>query len=690
MRRMLRLSVALTTLAFLTTTGPAGAADPDRWNDYLDFAYIYSSADSDALRARLDQYGTEAGVSLSDFILERYEVTKVDALDQVALRRQATAYLLQYLANRDVESLEASADAIDAFEGQRGRHENLYWYRYIMAHQAIEQGNSEEFVSHIMELWLEVVTPLESSYDSLEALSLSQSPNSGFVSALPYVYENISRLIVLRSQEEGLNRGLDPIAAIVRLLHDERVGMHPDVIPLEASSKPYLDRIVARLDGAESDAGSLTFTLALFDAGRYHEKARSLLANEGLSDETIKAMGVASGAYATALNRSETAQGEAAVYIRVLRQLGEIYAAKQRLGVDPYVETSFSIEDAITVYRRLYSQRDHEGWVKLGFRTTGHQAYVETLHSLWEEVQEASLNAADYYLTRSLAEPNDAPEHVRSAAQTYQNYLAFFEEFAVRDEVALVPDSAYFAADEAGKGYGDSFLSFSSGNMTDAEISLMARRYADALSTYPFDRQLWSSLAAALERQGRSNEYLARARPIADTVARSRHVHSWIDNEEQGSEAISAVRSALADDLVIMYLGFADGSGMEELEASLLDLREKRQRIKTQLTEYTRRRKVLEGEASPSSAVPAKRADDARNAPPDRRDIQVEKATLTRQIAELSALEVKLARKIAGRARALPLYQATTKSNELIPQLRAQRQHPVHTLLRRMFHEQES
>lgn len=246
---------------------------------------------------------------------------------------------------------------------------------------------------------------------------------------------------------------------------------------------------------------------------------------------------------------------------------------------------------------------------------------------------------------------------------------------------------------KSGKGYGDAYLSFASGNMTDAEISLVARRYADALRTYPFDRQLWSSLAAALERQGRSNEYLARARPVADSVARSRHVHSWIDNKETGSEAIAAVRSALADDLVIMYLGFADGSGMDELEASMRDLRDKRKNIITQITEYRQRHKVIEGAASPSTTLPAKRADSgaggATSAPPDRRSIQVEKATLTRQIAELSALEDKLDHKIAGRARALPLYQATTKSNELIPELRSQRGHPVHTLLRRMFHEQE-
>ncbi len=687
-RRPISTWLAVLPALSLVWAGPANAEDSERWNDYLDFAYVYSSADADALRARLDQYGSEAGASLADFILERYEVGEIDRHDHTAVRRKAIAYLLQYLANRDIEALEESVDAIEAFKGHRGRYENLYWYRYIMAHSAIERGNPDDFVEHMLDLWIEVVAPIESAYESLEALSLSHSRNSGFVSALPYVYENVSRLILIRSQQEGMNRALDPIAAIVRLLHDDRIGMHPDVIPLEASSKPYLDRIVARLDGSESDAGSLTFTLALFDAGRFHEKARGLLAKEGLSDETIKAMGIASGAYETALNRSQTSQGHAAVYTRVLRQLGEIYSAKQRLGVDPYIETPFSIVDAIDVYGRLHAARKNEGWIKHGFRTTGRKGYVETLHGLWEEIQEASLNAADYYLTRSLAEPAEARELVRSAARTYQNYLAFFDEFARAADSSLVPDSAFFAAYEAAKGYGDSFLSFPSGNMTDAEIRLVVRRYAEALRTYPFDRRLWSSLAAALERQGRSNEYLARARPAADAVARSRQVHSWIDNREPGAAAIAAVRKALADDLVLMYLGFADGSGMDELEGSLQDLREKRQRISVQVAEYRQRREALEGGGTASSSAPAKLADSPES-PPDPREIVVERATLGRQISQLETLASKLDRKIAGRERALPLYQATSQSDDLIPQLRSQRGHEVHTLLRRMFHEQE-
>ncbi len=47
----------------------------------------------------------------------------------------------------------------------------------------------------------------------------------------------------------------------------------------------------------------------------------------------------------------------------------------------------------------------------------------------------------------------------------------------------------------------------------------------------------------------------------------------------------------------------------------------------------------------------------------------------------------KLEKQIAARARALPLFRAVVESEELAPELRSQRQHPIHTLLRRLYHE---
>ncbi len=148
--------------------------------------------------------------------------------------------------------------------------------------------------------------------------------------------------------------GLDSLASIVRLLGDQRVGAYPDVIPVDASVRDYLERIVARLEGPESDGGSLTFTLVLFEASKAHDTSRGLLASEGFSDKSIAAIRSAGAAYARAADLAETPSGEAAVYMRILRQMGEVHAAKQRLGVDPDVELPFTIEGAYQVYASLH------------------------------------------------------------------------------------------------------------------------------------------------------------------------------------------------------------------------------------------------------------------------------------------------------------------------------------------------
>jgi len=659
----------------------ASAADPTRWEGYLDYAYVYSSADADTLQARLDEYGRDAGLSLDDYILETYTTRdRSEEVDEATRRREAIAYLLQYLATREPQSLDRSVEAIEGFE-ESGRHENRYWYRYVLAHRALERGNANDFVEQCLQLWMEVVLPLESPYETLQALSLSQSSNSGFVAALPYVFENLSRLVLIRSQEMGLSRGLDPLAAVVRMLADGRVGAHPDVIPPEASSRGYLERIIARLDGTESDGGSLGFTLALFEAGRYHEKARGLLASEGFGAATLEAIGVASGAYETALNLAETAQGRSAVYTRVLRQIGEVYAAKQRLGEDPYVETPFTIEGAIAVYDELYAAREH-GWEELGFRAAGREAYVAAMHRLWEEIQETSLNAADFYLTRALEQKERAEEHIRNASRMHSRYIGFFEKHAHADGAEMVPDSAYFAAYEAGRGFGDAYLEFWSGDPTPAEMELITARYRSALAIYPFDRALWPALAGSLERQGRSNEFLGMARPLADAVARSRHVHGWIEKGEPGHAEIDAIRRALSDDLVLMYLGFADASGMDELERSLDDLRARRDGVVRDLQQWKARHQQL----APGEPVPAAPADGAALEGSSRR---VERAEMGRKIEDAKRLLEKLERQIEARSRALPLYKATTRSDGLAQDLRARRDHPVHTLLRRMFYETE-
>ncbi len=680
LRSMLALGVAL------VLAGAARAEGDDRWAGYLDYAYVYSSAEPEALRVRLEGYGREAGIQLERYITEEFEARPASdgPIDEARARRKAVAYLLDYLARAEPESLERSVDAIRELRDRLGRHENRYWYHYILAHRALEKGRHHDFVGELLELWLAVVVPLESPYETLQTLSLSEAPNSGFASALPFIYENVSRMVLLRSQQMGMTRGLDPLGAIVRLLYDGRVGAHPEVIPLAASSRDYLERIVQRLDGAESDAGSLTFTLTLFEASKYHDEARALLATEGLSENTLEAIRVATGAYQAALDRADTEQGRCAVYTRVLRQIGEVYAAKQRLGVDPEVETPFSLEEAIEVYATLHRARG--GWASLGYAKTGRQSYVDAMHGLWEEIQEAHLNVADYYLTRSTEQPHRADEHARNAARLFSRYLGFFLEYATEDGKGGVPESAYFAAHEAARGTGDAFLLYAI-HPAPEEIDLAIRRYHGAIRLFPFDRRVWSSLTAALERQGRESRYMGLVQPAAEAVSRSRALDRWIENREPEAERVATLRRAFSESLALVYLGFAEETGVEELEASVVALRSERDGLATRLADLRHRIGGSRGAAVPASLDPDAPAPAMNGAGPlDAAEL----AGLHRELEETSAHLDRVEKQIEARTRALPLYKATLRTDGLAAELRARRDHPVHTLLRRMFYEDRS
>ncbi|HVH19282.1 MAG TPA: hypothetical protein VNF72_13345 [Myxococcota bacterium] len=679
MRRVLAL------LALLVCAVPATAED---WSGYLDYAYVYVSAEPDALRSRLAQYGKDAGIRLEDYARKQFGPGAVDdgSDEETRIRRAAVAELLLYLANGEPEHLDKSVDTVRELEDRLTRHENRYWYHTVLAHHALERGQRFDFVAEMLDLWLYVVVPLETPYETLQTLSLGDAPNTGFVAALPYLYENVARMILIRSQRMGVDRDLDPLGSIVRMLGDGRVGTHPDVIPVALSSREYVERITSRLDGPESDVGSLTFTLALFEATKLHERARALLAEKGFAEETVEAMRVAAGGYEKALARAETLQGQATVYSRVLRQLGESYAARQRLGVDPDFETTFSIEGAINVYDQLYRVASDGDLASQGFDSR--EAYLESLHRLWEEIQESSLNAADYYLTRAAEKPAVAHEMSRSAARIHSRLLAFFHRYANAENRDAVPDSAYFAAYEAARGTGDALVAFAPADVTPAELAMAVQRYVDALRLFPFERRGFVSLTAALAKQGRESEYLDLARPVAESVAHSRQIESWLERGEEGSQQIASMRRALSDSQALVYLGFAEDASASSLAAGLEDVRTKRDTLANHLDDLARRRESI-GRDEPGPAAPAPDAEPAEVASSSGL-AELELSEIARELEDGKRELAKLDSQLGARTRALPLYQATSNSDGLSDSLRARRDHPMHALLRRMYHESRS
>jgi hypothetical protein len=659
----------------------AVSAAAEDWPTYLDYAYVYLSAEPDQLKARLAQYGKDARIRLEDYVRKDFGPGAVNdgSDEETRLRRAAIAELLIYLSSGEPDHLDKSVDRVRELEDRLTRHENRYWYHTILAYHALERGQRFDFVAEMLDLWLNVVVPLETPYETLQTLSLGDTPNSGFVAALPYIYENVARMVLIRSQRMGVDRDLDPLGAIVRLLADGRVGAHPDVIPVALSSREYVERIASRLDGPESDVGSLTFTLALFEATKLHEQARALLAEKGFGEETVKAMRVASGGYEKALARASTLQGQATVYSRVLRQLGESYAARQRLGVDPDFETSFTIEGAIEVYDELYRAGKEGDYTSLGF--LNRESYFLALHHLWEEIQETSLNAADYYLTRAAEKPALAHEMSRSAARVHSRLLAFFHTYATREARDAVPDSAYFAAYEAARGTGDALVAFAPADVTPAELAMAVQRYVDALRLFPFDRRGYAALTAALARQGRESEYLDLARPVAESVTRSRQIEEWIDRKEPGSNTVASMRRALSDSQALVYLGFAESSNADALAAGVSDVKGKRTALNSRLDELALKRE----EVARGGDVPASASDDAPSGL-----AEVELGEIAREIEDGKRELAKMDAQVSARTRALPLYQATLGGDDLADALRQRRDHPMHALLRRMYHEQRS
>ncbi|MCP4002772.1 MAG: hypothetical protein GY725_01125 [bacterium] len=686
---ILSMTLALSFAGFANATGSANETET-AWSGYLDFAYVYVSAEPQALRARLEEYAAEAGVSLSDFAAENLDGDGFlpRTLGEDDQRRRAVAHLLLFIASGNGDEIEAAVASVRELENRLERSENRWWFHYILAHHALHHGNAAEFSAQIFDIWRNVVAELEVSYATYEDLALRESSSAGFMSALPFLYENLARIILIRSQEAGIDRGLDALGAIVRMLDDGRVGEHPKEVPIEASAAEYLDHIVRRLTGPESDGESLTFTLALFEANRKHEKARNLLASEDLSESTREAIRISTGAYRDALHRANTIQGRCAVYTRALRQLGELHAAKQRMNSIAEIEVPFSIQQAMALYEQMEEGLEG-GWKNHGYRNMGRAAYVSAMHRLWEEIQEASFNVAEFYLSQGSRPGVGGNEAVSDASAHFGRYLNFFEQHARPGDHEGVPTSAYFAAYVAARGVGDAALSYRAGNPSTKQIEHASQQYRSALEIFPFDRGLWARVAHSFEQQGRERDFLSETQSVADRVERSRHLNTWIEQNRELGSSFGAIRRALSDDLAIMYLGFAQPDGVALLEEELTGLVSQRDSLQLEVETLAWEREELDMARAEGLAVPAQEEElPVVSANPGTTEISSNRILeLAKRIEQLQTRQDKLTQQIELRSRALPLFQKALDSASATRELAARRDHPAHTLLRQLYFE---
>jgi len=281
-------------------------------------------------------------------------------------------------------------------------------------------------------------------------------------------------------------------------------------------------------------------------------------------------------------------------------------------------------------------------------------------------------------------EPGRADEMARNAARVYGRYLTFFHQYATEQGKESLPDSAYFAAFEAAKGVGNALLAYAQ-QPTAGEVRLGTERYRAALMLFPFDRELWPAITNALARHGRQSEYATLVRPIAEHVTRSRAIQAWIAQKEPDADRIARVRRALGDSEVVLYMGFAESTKIPDLEHEVGGLQGKRNQAAKDVEELTRKRDALRGRKSDPAPPAAADGEEEATAMPSQDLVDV-----VQQLADAKAQLVRLDQQIAARSRALPLYKETLATDGLAEELRLRRDHPVHTLLRRMYHELRS
>jgi hypothetical protein len=684
---------ALLALATALVAAPAASADEARWEDYLDHAYVYSAADTADLRNLIDRAEHTVGTRLADYHAETFAARSAHQplTSELEIRRKAIAELLLYRTGQLTNGLELATATIDGLEDRLDRHENRYWYHTIHAQKALAAGDASAFVDQVLALWLGVITPLEVPFETYRTLALTENGNAGFVRTLPHLYESVARLILVHSQSEALDGDIDPLAAIVRVLADERVGADPETVPVEASSKDFLDHVVARLDGPESDGGSLSYTLALVSAERAHQIARAKLAEDGFSEGALAAIRDSVAAYQRAMRNASTLQGQVAIYTRALRQQSEVFATGERTGRAVGIDIPFSIDRGLELYEALHAARNG-GWERLGYLDQGREAYVAAMQGLWSEIQDASFNAARYYMAHENEAGKVDDESIVHAINHYSRYLHAFERFSGDATGESLPDSAYFGAYQAARGIGDGVLFFSAGDASPEQIGEAIAQYQKALTWFPFDRALWGTLAEALQRSGREADFLAVAQPIASRVVHSRHLDRWIANRLAEGPTLESFRQAFANDRSLVYFGFADETKVGAIEAEFARLASERKSIeqsiaqnrdaRDSLNEKRRLAHRLATEASGENALPT---------PPEvaagrsAESLQIER--IARDLDRLDSRGERLDARIEAIEEALPIFKATLGHEDLIRELAVQRDHPVHALLRRLSEE---
>ncbi len=693
-------------ILFLLLTGPLMAqagTDQSKWDIYLDHAYELTYWDRDELQAWMNDRGNEFGQPLTLFAdtwHKKIQGTpeKGDALrpdsgrltyPEDAYKRLAVAEFLLYLTSQERDRINAALRSLDFLKGKMEKPELAFWYFFIRAHEAIAnkesgvENASEQFVRSLFRIWLDIILPRE-EVNALLNIPVIPVSMRDFSFGLPYLYENLADLILSKAIIQHKFSDTGSLAVIIRGLKDR--------LSIKGGYADRVNAVVNRMSGPKSDVNHLNFTVIFLEAEEHRFDAQRRLNEEGPSESAEDAFKKSRFYYSLAYKWANTKQGKAAAISDYLNLLSFTYSRlpeRQTLIEGSYFAMltehagAMTIKEAIHLFEELTTQQVRRSdWKKHGF--SERKDYVTAMNSLWNSITELSLWSA-YYHEKGIVW-NDIATYsgnVNRSQEELQLCLQYFEGNVVNEYKDVIPDNAYYGAAEAAAKHAhlSHMLAPYSPGMTDYYRAFA--RLLQYVEIFPYDAEAIMELAQQSSEMGKPELYVYYVVPLAERLKDSSSIRTW-KNTTAPEDFISSVerlhRSMPDIILKANTLIYLQSKGIERVkEEFALKYREIHEKSSI----------ILRDEAVPASdnyldvknnlnILTQQLASDNRTQ--DGTAVQALLEEIKKLLREVQDFEE------AGQIlSALPEYRELT--NTLKKDLAQKTGHPVHTLLRRFFHE---
>lgn len=525
---MMKKSVLLLlVLIALVWSNPAAAAmSREQWNDLIDVTYKFSWYPKKDLRELIDAKGAEYGGTLSDY--RRLLTAELNGgivptgpmdLRTLAMGKPWRSYLrlalaefCQYRYTDDPVFLQNARTVIGVLTEKREQEEVGFWIDLLDVYARADARHRDPFIQGVFGIWQDVVLKLEIE----EILLPGDVAKAGFVRSLPYLYENLSYLILQKAILEQEIPDLYPLAPIVLDLNRK--------LSLEKGYKGMVEQVVARMRGVNSDNLNVNFAVAFLEATsrRYEFEEEQ---SEAKLAEKFRAV---RKYHDLALLWADTSKGQAAVitqYAGFLNYMTRRFSyrddllASARFFDNVPAQSADFLNRAIALYESLASATmRQQGGTPGGFDSRGD--YLRTMHYLWDASAKLSLTMADYF--RANRRPDDIV-NIFPAERPLLQHSSLFDRYAT-ENADIVPDNAYFLTAYMARQLADLYREQSRFSVSERSAQQAFAYQLRAIEIFPYDIPGILQLAFQSSEDGSVKKYYQFMRPIAQRLRISRAI----------------------------------------------------------------------------------------------------------------------------------------------------------------------